>query len=66
MTYRTIHQRLLLSAGSTVIMGLFLAAAANSQASATDTNRTYTPVNDASMDDGNQKNASEKFEKCQN
>jgi membrane-bound lytic murein transglycosylase D len=38
-------------------MGLFLAAAANSQASATDTNRTYTPVNDASMDDGNQKNA---------
>ena len=57
MTYRTIRQRLLLSAGSTVIMGLFLAAAANSQASATDTNRTYTPVNDASMDDGNQKNA---------
>ena len=47
MTYRTIRQRLLLSAGSTVIMGLFLAAAANSQASATDTNRTYTPVNDA-------------------
>jgi len=38
-------------------MGLFLAAAANSQASATDTNRTYTTVNDASMDDGNQKNA---------
>ena len=57
MTYRTIRQRLLLSAGSTVIMGLFLATAANSQASATDTNRTYTPVNDASMDDGNQKNA---------
>ena len=57
MTYRTIRQRLLLSAGSTVIMGLFLAAAANSQASSTDTNRTYTPVNDASMDDGNQKNA---------
>ncbi|MED5250757.1 MAG: transglycosylase SLT domain-containing protein [Pseudomonadota bacterium] len=57
MTYRTIRQRLLLSAGSTVIMGLFLAAAANSQASATDTNRTYTTVNDASMDDGNQKNA---------
>lgn len=56
MTYRTIRQRLLLSAGSTVIMGLFLAAAANSQASATDTNRTYTTVNDASMDDGNQKN----------
>ena len=57
MTYRTIRQRLLLSAGSTVIMGLFLAAAANSQASATDTNRTYTTANDASMDDGNQKNA---------
>jgi len=38
-------------------MGLFLAAAANSQASATDTNRTYTTANDASMDDGNQKNA---------
>ena len=57
MTYRTIRQRLLLSAGSTVIMGLFLAAAANSQASATDTNRTYTTANDTSMDDGNQKNA---------
>jgi membrane-bound lytic murein transglycosylase D len=38
-------------------MGLFLAAAANSQASATDTNRTYTTANDTSMDDGNQKNA---------
>ncbi|WP_016913889.1 transglycosylase SLT domain-containing protein [Vreelandella stevensii] len=36
MTYRTLRQRLLLSAGSTVIMGLFLAAAANTQASATD------------------------------
>ena len=48
---------MLFRSGSTVIMGLFLAAAANSQASATDTNRTYTPVNDASMDDGNQKNA---------
>ncbi|MGM0857249.1 MAG: transglycosylase SLT domain-containing protein [Pseudomonadota bacterium] len=36
MTYRTIRQRLLLSAGSTVIMSLFLAAAANSQASTTD------------------------------
>ena len=57
MTYRTIRQRLLLSAGSTVIMGLFLAGAANSQASATDTNRTYTTANDTSMDDGNQKNA---------
>ena len=57
MTYRTIRQRLLLSAGSTVIMGLFLATAANSQASATDTNRTYTTANDTSMDDGNQKNA---------
>lgn len=36
MTYRTIRQRLLLSAGSTVIMSLFLAAAASSQASTTD------------------------------
>lgn len=34
MTYRTIRQRLVLSAGSTVIMGLLMAAAANSQASA--------------------------------
>ena len=34
MTYRTIRQRFLLSAGSTVIMGLMLAAAASSQASA--------------------------------
>lgn len=34
MTYRTIRQRLMLSAGSTVIMGLMLAAAASSQASA--------------------------------
>ncbi|MCW4153469.1 transglycosylase SLT domain-containing protein [Halomonas janggokensis] len=34
MTYRTIRQRLLLGAGSTVIMSLLLAAAANSQASA--------------------------------
>ncbi|RUR34802.1 LysM peptidoglycan-binding domain-containing protein [Vreelandella andesensis] len=33
MTYRTIRQRLLLSAGSTVIVSLFLAAAASSQAS---------------------------------
>ena len=32
MTYRTLRQRLLLSAGSTVVMGLMLAAAANSQA----------------------------------
>ncbi|KPQ23439.1 MAG: membrane-bound lytic murein transglycosylase D [Halomonas sp. HL-48] len=36
MTYRTIRQRLLLSAGSTVIISLFLAAAANSQASTDD------------------------------
>ncbi|SDN12449.1 transglycosylase SLT domain-containing protein [Vreelandella arcis] len=36
MTYRTIRQRLLLSAGSTVIMSLILAAAASSQASTTD------------------------------
>lgn len=35
MTYRTIRQRLMLSAGSTVIMGLMSAAAASSQASAT-------------------------------
>ncbi|WGI23685.1 transglycosylase SLT domain-containing protein [Halomonas alkaliantarctica] len=35
MTYRTIRQRLMLSAGSTVIMGLMLTAAASSQASAT-------------------------------
>ncbi|AVI63527.1 transglycosylase SLT domain-containing protein [Halomonas sp. GFAJ-1] len=41
MTYRTIRQRLLLSAGSTVIMGFFMAAAANSQASATDYTSTY-------------------------
>lgn len=34
MTYRTIRQRFMLSAGSTVIMGLMLAAAASSQASA--------------------------------
>lgn len=34
MTYRTIRQRLMLSAGSSVIMGLMLAAAASSQASA--------------------------------
>ncbi|PRY65546.1 membrane-bound lytic murein transglycosylase D [Vreelandella songnenensis] len=33
MTYRTIRQRLMLSAGSTVIMGLLMAAAANTQAS---------------------------------
>ena len=57
MTYRTIRQRLLLSAGSTVIMGLFLAAAASSQASATDPNHTYTTVNDAATADGNSQNA---------
>lgn len=34
MTYRTIRQRLMLCTGSTVIMGLMLAAAASSQASA--------------------------------
>lgn len=34
MTYRTIRQRFMLSAGSTVIVGLMLAAAASSQASA--------------------------------
>ncbi|CEP36040.1 MULTISPECIES: transglycosylase SLT domain-containing protein [unclassified Halomonas] len=48
MTYRTIRQRLMLSAGSTVIMGLMLAAAASSQASATAYERptasTGTPV----------------------
>lgn len=42
MTYRTIRQRLLLSAGSTVIMGFFLAAAANSQASAPDSSSNYS------------------------
>ncbi|MGP9679416.1 transglycosylase SLT domain-containing protein [Halomonas sp. AOP27-A1-41] len=41
MTYRTMRQRLVLSAGSTVIMGLLLAAAANSQASAL----SYSPSN---------------------
>ena len=48
MTYRTIRQRLMLSAGSTVIMGLMLAAAASSQASApayeTSTGSTSTPT----------------------
>ncbi|EHJ91816.1 transglycosylase SLT domain-containing protein [Vreelandella boliviensis] len=48
MTYRTIRQRLMLSAGSTVIMGLMLAAAASSQASATtyerSTGSTHTSV----------------------
>ncbi|WP_404474730.1 transglycosylase SLT domain-containing protein [Vreelandella venusta] len=50
MTYRTIRQRLLLSAGSTLMMGLFLAAAASSQASPTDPNYTYTPVNGAAVE----------------
>lgn len=53
MTYRTIRQRLLLSAGSTVIMGLLMAAAASSQASATNYSSTYpsaTPVPSAAAD----------------
>ncbi len=41
MTYQTIRQRLLLSAGSTVVMGLFLAAAASSQASTDNAYRTH-------------------------
>lgn len=41
MTYRTIRQRFLLSAGSTVITGLLMAAAASSQASAIDSRNTY-------------------------
>ncbi|WP_434985602.1 transglycosylase SLT domain-containing protein [Vreelandella zhaodongensis] len=41
MTYRTIRQRLLLSAGSTVAMSLFLAAAASSQASTNDAYRAH-------------------------
>lgn len=43
MTYRTIRQRLMLSAGSTLIMGLLMAAAANSQASTPAYNTSYTP-----------------------
>ncbi|MDN7132356.1 transglycosylase SLT domain-containing protein [Halomonas sp. MC140] len=42
MTYRTIRQRLMLSAGSSVIMGLILAAAASSQASAYEAPRSST------------------------
>ena len=49
MTYRTIRQRLMLSAGSTVIMGLMLAAAASSQASAT-AYEGYTPSTSSSVD----------------
>lgn len=44
MTYRTIRQRLMLSAGSTLVMGLLLAAAANSQASTPAYNTSYTPT----------------------
>lgn len=44
MTYRTIRQRLMLSAGSTLIMGLLMAAAANSQASTPAYNASYTPM----------------------
>lgn len=60
MTYRTIRQRFMLSAGSTVIMGLMLAAGASSQASApayetpTGFTSTSTPsssaVSNSSMD----------------
>ncbi|WP_249976133.1 transglycosylase SLT domain-containing protein [Vreelandella olivaria] len=42
MTYRTIRQRLLLSTGSSVIMGLLLAAAASSQASAPNYTSSYS------------------------
>ncbi|CAM3585952.1 MULTISPECIES: transglycosylase SLT domain-containing protein [Halomonas] len=42
MTYRTIRQRLMLSAGSSVIMGLILAAAASSQASAYEASTSST------------------------
>ncbi|RUR51662.1 transglycosylase SLT domain-containing protein [Vreelandella populi] len=44
MTYRTIRQRLILSAGSTLIMSLLMAAAANSQASTPAYNTSYTPT----------------------
>ncbi|RUR38590.1 transglycosylase SLT domain-containing protein [Vreelandella populi] len=44
MTYRTIRQRLMLSAGSTLIMSLLMAAAANSQASTPAYNTSYTPT----------------------
>lgn len=47
MTYRTIRQRLLLSAGSTVIVSLFLAAAASSQASTTEAYQPNSALNDA-------------------
>ncbi|MDQ7731331.1 transglycosylase SLT domain-containing protein [Halomonas sp. SpR1] len=50
MTYRTIRQRLMLSAGSTVIMGLMLAAAASSQASATAYERPTTSLAGTSVD----------------
>ncbi|KPQ21126.1 MULTISPECIES: transglycosylase SLT domain-containing protein [unclassified Halomonas] len=55
MTYRTIRQRLLLSAGSTVIMSLLLAAAANSQASATsyDTSPRATSTSSATNESRN-------------
>ncbi|MGO2241028.1 MAG: transglycosylase SLT domain-containing protein [Halomonas sp.] len=42
MTYRTIRQRLMLCAGSSVIMGLILAAAASSQASAYEASTSST------------------------
>ncbi|MFC7367976.1 MULTISPECIES: transglycosylase SLT domain-containing protein [Vreelandella] len=47
MTYRTIRQRLLLSAGSTVVMSLFLAAAASSQASTNDANHVNAAADTA-------------------
>ncbi|MFI0471366.1 transglycosylase SLT domain-containing protein [Halomonas sp. HMF6819] len=42
MTYQTIRQRFVLSAGSTVIMGLLMAAATNSEASAN--RQAFTPA----------------------
>lgn len=51
MTYRTIRQRFMLSAGSTVIMGLMLAAAASSQASAP-AYETTASATTASFSDG--------------
>lgn len=51
MTYRTIRQRFILSAGSTVIMGLLMAAAASSQASATHPTTPYAATTDVAKTD---------------
>lgn len=58
MTYRTIRQRLLLSAGSTVIMSLFLAAAANSQASTTDYGSTPRAASSTQAEPANARDTS--------